>query len=288
MTNENTRSHEGATASSVEKTSLEKDITEVVEAPTEQPNTEMVENQGENNTEMVKTDSEETQAAPVQASEPERISAKHFKRANQEKELLKRQNEELMRQLEAQRDLSQRYAQQTSNPINPDLPPDDFIIDENNFAEGKDLKRIVNEMRQLKQEMHQYKQKTALEVTESRLNSEYPDFNKVFTDDNIELFKAEHPDIAESLLNSNAEPYKVAKSVYKAMKQFGIVSEEPTRKVTQDRERVQANLSKPRPVASVTARQGNSPLSKAGEYADDELTEERKAVLRAEVERYSR
>jgi hypothetical protein len=269
------------------------EVTEITEAPTDQQKAvgvspEVVENQGENTGEMVEKDGENEKAVGVSISEetmsqPERISSKHFKRANQEKELLKRQNEELIRQLEAQ-----RYAQSGQTQQTQPKELDDFIIDENNFAEGKDLKRMYNEMQTLKQELHQYKQKTALEVTEEKLNREYPDFNKVFTDDNIELFKAEHPDIAESLLNSNAEPYKVAKSVYKAMKQFGIYAEEPTRKVTQDRERVQSNLSKPRTVSSVTARQGNSPLSRAGEYADDELTEERKAALRAEVERYSR
>jgi len=280
-----------------EKTSLEKEIidntsTENTETSretiTEQPTTETVaENTSENaaeesSTQMVKKYVSDSENTPITISEPERISSKHFKRVNQEKELLKRQNEELARQLEAQ-----RYAQQGQQPVNPQLP-DDFNIDENNFAEGKDLKRIVNEMRDLKKELHQYKQKTALEVTEARLNNEFPDFKSGFSDENIELFKAEYPEIAESLINSNAEPYKVAKSMFLAMKRFGIVAEEPTKKVTQDKERVQANLSKPRPVASVTARQGNSPLSKAGEYADDELTEERKAALRAEVERYCR
>ena len=277
---------------SVENTSVEiQEATEntentSVEAHTEQPTTEVLaEYTGENATKMVKTEDLSVKPSEKLLSEPERISSKHFKRVNQEKELLKRQNEELARQLEAQ-----RYAQQ---PIDTRVSPDnsrvdDFNIDENNFAEGKDLKRIVNEMRDLKKELHQYKHKTALEVTEARLNNEFPDFKSGFSDENIELFKAEYPEIAESLINSNAEPYKVAKSMFLAMKRFGIVAEEPTKKVTQDKERVQANLSKPRPVASVTARQGNSPLSKAGEYADDELTEERKAALRAEVERYCR
>jgi len=257
--------------------------TEVKETAAEQPNTEMVENQSENTAEMVENKTSEPEITPL--TEAERISAKHFNRINKEKEQLKLERDALLNKIKQQEQYQQSGQSQS---IDTHVSPDDFNIDENNFAEGKDLKRIVNEMRDLKKELHQYKQKTALEVTEARLNAEHADFNKVFTDDNIELFKAEHPDIAESLLNSNADPYKVAKSMYKAMKQFGIYAEEPTKTVTKDRERVQANLSKPRPVASVTARQGNSPLSKAGEYADDELTEERKATLRAEVERYCR
>jgi hypothetical protein len=213
---------------------------------------------------------------PTPEAEPvrENIAAKHFKRVNEEKERIQRERDELKRLLEEER-----------NRNNPQVAPneDDFEIDENNFAEGKDLKRFVKEVRELKQELYQYKQKTALEVTETKLKTEFPDFNQVFSDDNIALFKAEHPELAETILGSNASPYSVAKSAYKMIKQLGIHVEDNS---APERAVVQRNLSKPRPAVSVAPRQGSSPLSRAEEYGSDDLTEERAAALRREIAMY--
>lgn len=262
---------------------IDNETQEIIETPIEQQNpAEMVENQGENTQEMVEESSTQNQATETKPApeEPkpvaESISSKHFKRVNDEKEQLRRERDELMRMMQEERNRNQPQ---------PQAPVDDFGIDDNNFAEGKDLKRFAKEVRELKQELHQYKQKTAIEVTEARLQTEYPDFNKVFSADNIELFKAEYPEIAETILTSNAEPYKVAKSAYKMIKQLGIHVEDNS---ATDRAAVQKNLSKPRPAATVSPRQGSTPLSKVDDFGAEELTEERAAALRREVAMYKR
>jgi hypothetical protein len=262
---------------------LDNETQEIVETPIEQPvQDQMVENQGENAPEMVenqfiesKPASEEPKPVP-ESSTRESISSKHFKRVNDEKEQLKRQNEELMRLIQEERN---RY-----QPQQPQAE-DDFGIDDNNFAEGKDLKRFAKEVRELKQELHQYKQKTVIDVTHARLRAEMPDFDKVVTDENIALFEAEYPDEAEALKNSTAAPLSVGKAVYKNLKRLGIYVEDTS---APSREAVQKNLSKPRPATSVSPRQGSTPLSKVDDFGSEDLTEERAAALRLEIARYKR
>lgn len=207
---------------------------------------------------------------------PENVSSKHFKRVLEEKEKIQRERDDLMRMLQEDRN--------RNNPKAPE-PEEDYGIDVNNFVEGKDLKRVFQEVSQLKKELQSYKQKTQVEVTETRLRTEFPDFNKVFSKENVSLLEAENPELVETIATSSADPYKVAKSMYKAIKQFGVYSEDT---YEADRDRVQKNLAKPKPVIAASSRQtGNSPLSKISEYAD-EMTEERKAALREEVRRYKR
>ena len=206
---------------------------------------------------------------------PERPSSKHFKTLKAEKDQAQRERDELMHMLQEERSRHQMAPKE-----------DDFGIDENNFAEGKDLKKIAKEMREIKQELAQYKQKSTIQVTEARLMSEYPDFQNVFSEENIELLREEHPEIAETILNSQADPYKVAKSAYKMIKKLGIHVEDTS---ASKRATVQTNLAKPRPAASISPRQsGSSPLTQANEYGSDDLTEARLAQLRAEVDRYRR
>lgn len=252
---------------------IDTETQEILETPVEQQIEQPVEQ-----VEQVEAPVEEKPIEESKPAEPvvETYSSKRFKAIKEEKERAQRERDELMRMLQEERNRNQPQ---------PQAPVDDFGIDDNNFAEGKDLKRFAKEVRELKQELQQYKQKTALEVTETRLRTEYPDFNKVFSDDNIELFKAEYPEIAETILNSNASPYSVAKSAYKMIKQLGIHVEDNS---APDRAVVQKNLSKPRPAATVSPRQGSTPLSKVDDFGAEDLTEERAAALRREVAMYKR
>ena len=178
----------------------------------------------------------------------------------------------------------ERSRQQQQKPPEPE---DDYGINTEDFVEGKHLKGFVKEVRELKKELAQYKQKTALDVTETKLRTEFPDFNKVFTNENIELLKEEHPEIAQTLGASNADPYLVAKSTYKMIKKLGVYQELPEDKYVSDRDVVQKNLSKPRPLAAASPRQGDGPLQKANAFGG-ELTDELKAQLWKEVQEATR
>ena len=260
---------------------IDTETQEIIETPVEQPiQDEMVENQGENVQEMVENQTSEAKPA-LEEPKPaesirESISSKHFKRVNEEKEQLRRQNEELLRLIEEER-----------NRLQPQQPQseDDFVIDDNNFAEGKDLKRFAKEVRELKKELHQYKQKMAIDVTHARLRAELPAFEKVVSDENLALFEAEYPDEAAALKTSQADPLIIGRTLYNNIKRLGIYVEDNS---APDRAAVQKNLSKPRPAATVSPRQGSTPLSKVDDFGSDELTEERAAALRREVAMYKR
>lgn len=235
----------------------------------EQPSVEQLPEQSVEEQEQPK----ETPAPKAPENEP--LSSKHFRRVLEEKEQIQRERDELLRLMQADKN---RYAPQPE-------PEENFGIDENSFAEGKDLKRAFKEVTQLKRELQELKKKTAVEVTEARLKTEFPDFEKVFNKENIKILEAENPEFVETIAHSSADPYKVAKSMYKAIKQFGVYTPDM---YENDRDRVQRNLTKPRPAVSASNRQsGNSPLAKVSEYAED-LTEERAAQLRAEVAKYKR
>ena len=233
---------------------------------------------------IVPTD-EVAQAAPVEEEKagevsipetlPEKLSNKHFKAVKEKAERAERERDELMRMLQEERSRQQQQKQ-------PE-PEEDLGFNTEDFVEGKHLKSLVKEVRELKKELAQYKQKTALDVTETKLRTEFPDFNKVFTNENIEALKEEHPEIAQTLGSSNADPYLVAKSTYKMIKKLGVYQELPEDKYVNDREMVQKNLSKPRPLAAASPRQGEGPLQKANAFGG-ELTDELKAQLWKEIQ----
>ena len=52
---------------------------------------------------------------------------------------------------------------------------------------------------------------------------------------------------------------------------------------SKDRDKAQSNASKPKPLASVSPQQGDSPLSRANAFANG-LTDELKSQLRKEME----
>ena len=212
---------------------------------------------------------EHTSVEPI----PDRPSSKHFKTLKAEKEQAQRERDELMRMLQEER----------SRGVQPKQEEDDFGIDENNYIEGKDLKKVVKELKELRKDITQYKQKTAIEVTEARLKAEIPDYQKILSDENVEILKDNYPEIAETIFNSQADPFKVAKAACNMITKLGIHVED---KHTAKREVVQANLAKPRASTTVAPRQGQSPLSQANEYGSDTLTEERMAALRREVDMY--
>jgi len=218
-------------------------------------------------------------AQPNEQSVPEKLSNKHYKAVKDKAERAERERDELMRMLQEERSRQQQQW--------PPEPEEDFGINSDDFIEGKQLKGFVKEVRELKKELDQYKQKTALDVTETKLRTEYPDFDKVFTNDNIEVLKEEHPEIAQTLGSSNADPYLVAKSTYKMIKKLGVYQELPEDKYVSDRETVQKNLSKPRPLAAASPRQGEGPLQKANAFGG-ELTDELKAQLWKEVQEATR
>ena len=211
--------------------------------------------------------------APEPEPIPERLSSRNFKVIKDKQLQAERERDELLRMLQEERAKGSKPIPEEDDDI-----PDDFI-------EGKHLKKQVKEIRQLRKELLELKQQTRMEITDAKIKAECPDFNKVLTEENVEQFKEEHPELAETIFNSKADPYSIAKSAYKAMKKFGIYVEDNYEK---EKQLAQKNLSRIKPSTSLGVRQGDTALSKAGEYVAEELTDERKAMLWKEVQKFSR
>ncbi len=152
----------------------------------------------------------------------------------------------------------------------------DISIGDDDLAEGKHLKKIQQEVKRLKQEAEQYKQQTTLTQTEIKLKSQYPDFDKVVSSDNIEMLRITYPELATSI-NATPDLYAKAVSAYTMIKQLGIHKEDV---FSSDKERVLRNAAKPKPLAAVSPQKGDSPLSHANVFASGLTDDLRKQLIK--------
>lgn len=196
---------------------------------------------------------------------------------------------------ERERDEAMKYAmsfnQQSNQPKQQDkqeVYEDDYSdigLDDDGLAEGKHLKKVLKEMRELKREMHEYKTRSTHDTVEVKLKSQYPDFDKVITQQNLEALSSMNPDLADMISNT-PDMYKRAKLAYDMVKQFGIYKVTPT--YSAEKAIAQKNAAKPRPLTSVSPQQGDTPLSKANAFANGGLSEEMKAQYRREMVQYTK
>lgn len=156
-------------------------------------------------------------------------------------------------------------------------------IDADALAEGKHLKPLMKELRSLKNELNQYKKQTQQETIEVRLKTRFPDFDKVVSQSNLEMLRNANPELAEAIL-STPDQFKQATLAYQMVKQYGIYQED---NFVQEKVVAQRNAAKPKPLASVSPQQGESPMSKANAFANG-LTTDLKAQLLREMNQYKK
>lgn len=197
------------------------------------------------------------------------------------------QNEANIRQLrdkaeriERERDDAIRRLQELENKLKP-TEEDDFSLGlgDTDLAEGKHLVKIQKQMRKQQDELVKAQSQMQSLLVETRLKTEHPDIDKVVTSDNLKTLSELHPELA-GVLNSSSDYYSKAKSAYTMIKKLGIHVEDT---FAGERELAQRNAAKPRPLASVSPQQGDSPLSRANAFANG-LTEDLKKQLFKEME----
>lgn len=158
----------------------------------------------------------------------------------------------------------------------------DFNVDPESFIEGKQFKRIADKIKHMEKQIKTYQKASKEATVESRIKTQFPDFDEVVSTANIEKLNQSYPDIARSLRDT-PDFYSKASAAYNIIKQFGFDKENMKKNVMDsDRMRAITNAAKPRPLASVSPQQGDSPLSKANAFANG-MTEELKAQLRREM-----
>ena len=183
-----------------------------------------------------------------------------------------------------ERDEMARRLQELERRANP-VAEEDLTLNlgENDLAEGKHITKLQKQFKRQQDELIRVQKQTQDILVETRLKSEHPDIDKVVTVDNIKSLGELYPEVARTLESSN-DYYSKAKAAYTMIKKFGIAQEDL---YANERELAQRNAAKPRPLASVSPQQAESPLSRANAFAGG-LTDDLKKQLLKEMEESAR
>jgi len=195
---------------------------------------------------------EEAQAAP-----PSRANELNIRELRLKAARLEQERNEYYQKLQEQ--------QKTTTP-ELSLNPDDLV----------EWKHVQKEIDKVRDELNSYKQHYSQQSAESRLRTQYPDFEAVVTPDTIETLRDQYPEIAASI-NANPDLYTKGSAVYTIIKKLNIAA------THEQHAKVEQNLQKPRPSTTVNPQHGDSPLSKANAFAQG-LTPELRNQLFKEMQ----
>lgn len=154
----------------------------------------------------------------------------------------------------------------------------EIAVGDEDIVEGKHLKVLRNEQKRLRDEIRASREELMNMTLESRIKSQFPDFEQVFTKENIDKLNRDLPELASSVA-ADPDNYRKAVNAYTLIKKFGIGEGDP---YMADKQKIQANAMKPRPLATVSPQEGGSPLEKANMFANG-LTPELKKQLYKEM-----
>ena len=194
-------------------------------------------------------------------------------RAEAERDLL------LSRLVEMQNSQQQVKQKLQEEKIEPEEPEFDFNMNDDDLLEGKHAKKLYAELKKMKSEMKSYKTATYNTSVESKIKNNFPDFESVVSQENVAILNEEFPELAASLRDTT-DIYNKAAAAYSVIKRTGIYKEQG--EFMKEKQVAIANSKKPRPLASVSPQQGDSPLSKANAFANG-LTPELKEQMRKEM-----
>jgi hypothetical protein len=205
---------------------------------------------------------------------PQSNKEENFRRLREKAERAERERDQamsLLRQQEQQRLYNEQLLnQQRNQPQEPTVDPDDY-------AQVNYVNRMIeNKTRQMETRQQEQEQKFYAQMVETRVKTQYRDFDEVVSAENIAMLRELEPAYASSLA-ANPDLFMKAEGAYKLIKQLGIHKESTTQAIARDR--VAQNSGKPRP-ASVA-----SPLSQANNYDYVRMSEADMARERDELER---
>jgi hypothetical protein len=196
----------------------------------------------------------------------ESVQQTNFRTLKQEKERIERERNEALWKIK-------EYEALQKNQVTP--KEEDFNISPDELVEGKHFKKMYDQNKRLEAEVEALKSRVTEDVAEARIRSRFPDFYTVVTTDNVEALRQTDPEILDSI-NDGRDLYKKAVAIYKAIQTMGTKS----LLTEQDKKKVQENAAKPRPMASVSPQQGESPLSHANAFANGLTPELKKQLLK--------
>lgn len=243
------------------------------ENPVQEIGQEETTEQDQSTTEQLPTEQETTEKKTTTPKPQDSFKAirEAKERAEQERDALMQQVMEYQKSKQAQSQPQQSEPPAVDDDIN-------FDIDEDGLVEGRYVKKVTNRIKKLEKMLHGYESQAKQQTIESKLKSQFPDFEQVVSKENVEMLNSQFPEIASSLRDTS-DLYSKAVSAYNIMKKFGIYREDPH---SEERVKALKNTQKPKPLTSVSPQQGDSPLSKANAFANG-LTEDLKSQLRKEM-----
>lgn len=184
---------------------------------------------------------------------------------------------EKSKRLERERDAALKQLHEKQQQ--PEEPDEELNLASDEIAEGKHMSILSKKIKKLEEKLKYSEQKSTTMSQEAMIKAQYPDVEIVVSKENMELLREQDPEFAELLDTSTNFRSKVI-SAYKQIKKLGIHVEDNYKA---DRELAQRNANKPKPLASVSPQQGDSPLSRANPFVNG-LTEDLKSHYRKEME----
>lgn len=226
--------------------------------------------------------------APVPNPTPPPLSEetqhmRNFKAMRQAAEQAQRERDDALRRAEQYERLLLEQTMASRTPAAEPAPEEDFTLsDSDDLVDNKKLNEYVRyqkkQIQELKKQQRAVLEQTKSATAEARFMTEHPDWQKVMSMDNIKALSDAYPELARSV-NSASDVYEKAKATYTLIKRFGIYEETP---YEAEKNRALENIAKPKPTASISPQQGDTPLSRANAFAGG-LTKELKEQLRKEM-----
>lgn len=230
---------------------------------------QQLEQQGQEEQTVDNSSTVEQQSEPVYVKESPQ--AMNFRQLREQKEAIERERNYLLSLV--------------NNQSTPKVTPQsnheedyDVNIEPDAIAEGKHLTKIQKELRNVKKQLQSYQQQSETSIVEAKIRAVCPDFERVCSPENISMLRDTDPELAATI-NSSGDLYNKAVSAYKAIKRYNIGVTDP---YLDDKIRAQKNAAKPKPMASISPQQGESPLAAANAFANG-LTDDLKKSLYKEM-----
>ncbi len=212
---------------------------------------------------------------PEHESKPTR-SASNFKALKEQTARLAKERDEMRALLEQMQ--QQRIAQPQQSSMT-----DDIDIDPDAYAEGKHVKKLVSEIRSMKEELSKSRAQTQAMAIKATLVAEHPDFEKVVTRENLTALEVTYPHLAKAI-NTN-DPYTAGKACYDLIKQFGI-DQDDAQESTITKAIIAQNMAKPKVAPAVKGGRptNESTMGRASEFYTGELTDQMKKQFHKELQ----
>lgn len=228
------------------------------------------------------------------ASEPEQQQTENKPQDSQKEAnmriLRERAENAERRALELERMVQMNMSQQQSNKmqITDNHDDDDYLdVNDDNYIEGKQLKKYVKSLKQelknTRKQFEEYNQQNAMNNAEMRLKSQFNDFESVVSRENLEKLQSQKPALYRTIMAS-PDIYDKGYAAYELIKSSGIASDQ----YQEIDRKVEENRSRPRSASNSSPQVGDTPLARVGDYDRRILTEERKDMLRRQVEEAKR